>query len=57
MFRVPTDPIRFKKWKQAIPKREKELTVSSYVCAKHFKDDEIITEWTSGEGDSQVRVS
>lgn len=39
-----------------IPKREKEFTRECYICGKHFKDDEIIWDYVSGKGESQIRV-
>lgn len=38
----------FNKWKNAIPKRERELSKSSAICSKHFEENQIIREWTSG---------
>jgi len=56
MFKAPTKQTDFDKWKKAIPKRDIELSTRSFVCSKHFKEEEIIWFWSSGEGDSQIKV-
>jgi hypothetical protein len=56
LFRPPKDPEIFKLWQNAIPKRGIELTRKVNVCAKHFREDEIVWTRKIGEGHAQMEV-
>lgn len=56
MFKAPSDEDNFNSWKKAIPKRDIEFNTNAHDYSKHFKEDEIICFWTSGEGDFQIKV-
>lgn len=40
-FKVPCDPVKMEMWAHAIPKKDRELTSSGYVCEKHFSESHI----------------
>jgi len=56
LFSPPKNDEEFGKWEKAIPKRDQKLNKTSRICARHFKPEEVLWYWTSGEGDSQIRV-
>ena len=41
-FIPPKNEIEFSKWKKAIPRKDKDLTLKSYICDKHFSDQLLI---------------
>lgn len=56
MFKAPAEKHNFDEWKKAIPKRDMDLNQNSYVCSKHFHKEEVLWFWTSGEGNSIIKV-
>lgn len=47
-FCAPKDLDLRKKWQMKIPRKNFILTEKSYVCEKHFKEDDIVKFWESG---------
>lgn len=47
-FSVPKNEDLRKKWAKAIPRKNLVITKNTYVCAKHFNEDDIIKFWSSG---------
>nr|XP_042911894.1 uncharacterized protein LOC107446497 [Parasteatoda tepidariorum] len=41
LFKSPKDPAVFEIWKRSIPRADKKLRNVDFVCAKHFKEDDI----------------
>lgn len=52
-FCVPKNEDFRIKWAKAIPRQDLVFTKNTYVCAKHFNEDDIIKFWCSGD----VKVS
>ncbi|XP_054009148.1 uncharacterized protein LOC128892637 [Hylaeus anthracinus] len=47
-FSAPKDPETRKKWQNVISIENYAVTDDTYVCSKHFNEDDIITHWVSG---------
>ncbi|XP_043251161.1 uncharacterized protein LOC122396642 [Colletes gigas] len=47
-FSAPKDPETRKKWQNVISIENYAVTDDTYVCSKHFSEDDIITHWVSG---------
>ena len=41
-FKPPNDKDTFLKWQKAIPRKDRVLSIKSYVCNNHFSDEMII---------------
>ena len=48
-FCVPKDVKRREVWAKAIPRKDFILTEKHFVCFKHFREDDIIRYWKSGD--------
>lgn len=44
IFRVPTDPDIYMQWKEALENSGNRLTPKSYVCEKHFREEDVKKE-------------
>lgn len=53
-FGVPKDNILLKEWEKSLGMN---LESRFRVCASHFKKDDIINQWVSGQGLSKYSVS
>lgn len=49
MFKAPKDPEILSKWQRAIPRKDKLLSNSDFVCEKHFFPECVIRTWKIGE--------
>lgn len=50
MFCGPVDPELQKKWEQHIPRADYVVSSKSFICIKHFVDDDIIKTSISSKG-------
>lgn len=50
-FRVPKNPILREKWVKAIARKDFVFNDRTFVCSKHFKEEDIIRTWHSGSED------
>ena len=48
-FCVPKDVKRREVWAKAIRRKDFILTEKHFVCFKHFREDDIIRYWKSGD--------
>lgn len=48
-FSAPKDRVIRQKWQKAIPRSNYVVHDKTYVCVKHFKDNDILRYWESGE--------
>lgn len=44
-FGPPKDPTEFKRWEQALHRKDKKLTAKCKVCDIHFEDDGIVKHY------------
>lgn len=47
LFKIPLN--KLDEWTRAIPRKDRPLTVRDSVCAKHFTENDIITELKTNE--------
>lgn len=47
-FGAPKDSKLRSEWQRCIPRKDFILKDNSYVCEKHFKEEDIIKYWESG---------
>lgn len=52
-FGAPKDSKLRSEWQRCIPRKDCILNDNSYVCERHFKEEDIIKYWESGS----VKVS
>nr|CAI5859467.1 unnamed protein product [Callosobruchus analis] len=44
LYRVPDDNILLTKWQEAIARADRLITPNDFVCAKHFRNDDLLTQ-------------
>lgn len=47
LFSVPKNPARLQAWRDAIPRKDRVLKPTDYVCEKHFEPAYVIKTWTA----------
>lgn len=48
IFSVPKNELDFKIWQKCIPRSDRLLQRNDSLCEKHFKREDIIRDWKSG---------
>jgi THAP domain len=53
VYKIPTDPVRREKWLKLIPRKNWNITTSSVVCVKHFKE-KFLERYEIGKDGQQI---
>jgi hypothetical protein len=54
IFKAPSNPKKLLQWSKAIPRKDRNLNSTSFVCEKHFFPSDIKREWVSADGLTKV---
>jgi THAP domain len=53
VYKIPSDPVRREKWLKLIPRKNWNITTSSVVCVKHFKE-KFLERYEIGKDGQQI---
>jgi hypothetical protein len=56
IFKAPSNPKKLLQWSKAIPRKDRNLNSTSFVCEKHFFPSDIKRECVSADGLTKVWI-